>query len=171
MPPRNLNYTYEVTLPWANSFILVQKENPWPVPSQGLVFHSDCWILHQSVLNQDAACPSLVFCSILLSPSFLFNPLLPRSLVRQLKTEGERRANRRLKSFRCSPVRSSYRAKPQFSPHLCSASDLVEWHPELLKLSKSDASARARSHTKILAWVLLITGWTWMWWRLLSVLS
>lgn len=75
MPPRNLNYTYEIKLPWVNSFIRVQKENPWPVPTQGLGcrFLKKKSILHQSALKRDTACPSLVTRSILLCHHPLFS--------------------------------------------------------------------------------------------------
>lgn len=150
----------------------MQKENPWPVPTQRLVFHADCWfdfsksVLHQSLLNRDAACPSLVTSSILLSPSILSIHFYHADFGRKPKeNEGPTGG-------------SNHTVAPQCVVHikhshyfLCSASDLVELHPELLGLSKSDDSTSAWRHTQILAWVLLIMGWTQMWWPLLSVLS
>ncbi len=179
MPPRNLNSTYEVKLPWVNSFIRVRKENLWPAPIQGLVFYrlsiSES-ILHQSALKQDAACPSLITSSSLSchhpfsSIHFYHAGLWDNSKPKE--SEGPTGGLNHTSAPHCVVhIEQRRYFLLLWRLHVYSMSDLVELHPELLRFSDGDDSAGARRHTQILAWVLLITGWTRMWRPLLSVLS
>ncbi len=79
-------------------------------------------ILHQSALKQDAACPSLITSSSLLCHHpFSSIHFYHADLWDNSKPKERRRPNRRLKSYLCAPLRSSYRAAPLFSPPLVTA--------------------------------------------------
>lgn len=127
-------------------------------------------------MKQDAACPSLVTSSILSchhpfsSIHFYHADLWDNSKPKE--SEGPTGVSNHTAAPHCVVHIEQRRYFLRlWRPHLYNMSDVVELHPELLRLSDGDDSAGARRHTQILAWVLLITGWTRMWRSLLSVLS